>query len=157
MTGIGHFVETLVGAAVVAALLVAVGVWHLRRSPARSTVLARYAAVATMVWTSEGLYHVTVDRMHTPRPVAVFAFCVFELGALAAAMFAEEQRATTGVPGVAGRYVFVIAMSSGTVSALGETTSAGIFFRLILPPLFVGLWCPCRERPRSTTRLPSGG
>jgi hypothetical protein len=132
-----------------AVLLLAVwAVLRFRRSPAKSTLLARYAALATMVWTSEGLFHVTVDRMHAPRPVALFAFAVFELGALAAAMFAEEQRATTGLPGAAGRYVFVIAVASGSVSALGEDTTVGGWFRLVLPPLFVGLWWILLNAPR---------
>lgn len=110
------------------------------RTRDRSKVVSTITAAVVMAWTSEGLLEVALRQMRLPLPFALMTFFVFEAMMLSAAMRAEEHRAAKGVPGPAGRYVFLLAVCSGIISAFGADTPGVIILRVILPPLAVGLW-----------------
>ena len=130
----------ILGTGVFALLLVSWALWRFSRTGNKSKVVSTIAAVVVMLWTSEGLLAVTVGEFGVPWQFAGVAFFVFEAMMLAAAMKAEENRRERGLPGAAGQYVFVIAVTSGVISAFGAETVGEIVLRVILPPLAVGLW-----------------
>jgi hypothetical protein len=136
----GHQAEAVVGAAVVIMVVLAWSGWRLYRSRERSKVVSTLAAVLVMAWTSEGLLAVALYQVRLPLPFALMTFTVFEMMMLAAGLKAEEHRSTKGVPGPAGRYVFLIATVSGVIACLGAASTAERLLRVALPPLAVGLW-----------------
>lgn len=140
---------TLIGLALTIVLL-AVVAWRFWRTGNRSKKIANLAAVVVMVWTSEGLWNVAVNRFDLPAQFAAISFFVFELLLLAAALRAEEERAQHGHPGAAGRYAFVIGGTSGFVSSFGAHNVGEVIFRIGLPMVALGLWWVLLVAPRAT-------
>jgi hypothetical protein len=135
-----HQDAAVIGAGALALVLVAVVAWRIWHSAERSKILDRLTAVVVMAWTSEGLVHVALSTFKLPAAFVAITFFVFEAMMLSAGMKAEEYRRRRGVPGPAGRYVFLIAAVSGVVSSFGAGSAGEVFLRIVLPPLAVGLW-----------------
>lgn len=125
---------------VFALVLVVWALWRFNKTGNKSKVVSTFAAVVVMLWTSEGLLQAAIETFKIPWQFAVMSFFVFEAMMLAAALKAEENRKSRGLPGAAGQYVFVVAAVSGVITAFGAESAGLIAFRVILPPLAVGLW-----------------
>lgn len=134
----GDLTILLTGAGLMVALVV--GAYRLYRTEAKSKSVANIAALFTMAWTGYGLVHVALHNWHVPPAFAIPSFAVYEVMLLAAVLRAEENRRSTGEPGSAGRYAFLIALSQGVVGASGAANLGEGFMRLTLPILAVGLW-----------------
>ncbi|MCW2899193.1 MAG: hypothetical protein JWO67_1458 [Streptosporangiaceae bacterium] len=135
-----HQAAIVLGVGAVIVVLLAVVGWRFYRSGAKSKWVGGVAAVTVLAWTSEGLWQVARNRMHLPLAFAIMTFFVFEAMMIAAGMRAEEHRAAKGVPGPAGRYVWILATCSGFISSLGALVIVEYPLRVILPLLAVGLW-----------------
>ncbi|MGH3736176.1 MAG: hypothetical protein ACRDT6_11235 [Micromonosporaceae bacterium] len=130
---------------VVAACYVVVRV--VRRVPV-NRLIALVAVVPTLVWTSHGVWNVTVNALGMSPGIAVFAFLVFEAMLVNAGYEAEAHRRRFGTPGPHGRYVWVIALTTGTVASLGDPTLVGSVARFVLPLVAAGLWWTTLTAPR---------
>lgn len=138
---------------VLGALLAAVGCYTIvrviRRVPT-NRLIALAAVVPTLVWTSHGVWNVTVNALGMSPAIAVFAFLVFEAMLLNAGYEAEQHRRRYGTPGPHGRYVWVIATTTGAIASLGDPTLVGSIARLALPLVAAGLWWITLTAPRET-------
>jgi hypothetical protein len=61
---------------------------------------------------------------------------------------AEQHRRRYGTPGPHGRYVWVIALTTGTIASLGDPTLVGSVARFVLPLVAAGLWWTTLIAPR---------
>lgn len=86
------------------------------------------------------MWNVTVHAMGMSPMIAAFAFLVFEAMLLNAAYEAERHRRHYGTPGPHGRYVWVIALTTGSIASLGDPTLVGSVARLGVPLVAAGLW-----------------
>jgi hypothetical protein len=118
-----------------------------RRVPVNRLV-ALVAVVPTLVWTSHGVWNVTVHAMGMSPVIAAFAFLVFEAMLLNAGYEAEQHRRRYGTPGPHARYVWVIAFTTGTIASLGDPTLVGSVARFVLPLVAAGLWWTTLTAPR---------
>lgn len=143
----------LVGVAalvVLAAFYVGVRVRRrLRRVPA-NRLIALVAVGPTLVWTSHGVWNVTVNALGMSPAIAAFAFLVFEAMLLNAGYEAEQHRRRYGTPGPHARYVWVIALTTGSIASLGDPTLVGSVARFVLPLVAAGLWWTTLTAPRKS-------
>lgn len=139
----------VVGAALVVVATFVVVVQVLRKVPV-NRLIALVAVGPTLVWTSHGVWNVTVNALGMSPQIAVFAFLVFEAMLLNAGYEAEQHRRRYGTPGPHGRYVWVIALTTGTVASLGDPTMVGSVARFVLPLVAAGLWWTTLTAPRLT-------
>jgi hypothetical protein len=140
----------LVGvAAVVVAAACYVIVRVVRRVPV-NRLIALVAVGPTLVWTSHGVWNVTVNALGMAPGIAVFAFLVFEAMLVNAGYEAEQHRRRYGTPGPHGRYVWVIALTTGTIASLGDPTLVGSVARFVLPLVAAGLWWTTLTAPRES-------
>src|SRR5690554_6135002 len=137
------------GAALVVVATFVVAVQVLRKVPV-NRLIALVAVGPTLVWTSHGVWNVTVNALGMSPQIAVFAFLVFEAMLLNAGYEAEQHRRRYGTPGPHGRYVWVIALTTGTVASLGDPTMVGSVARFVLPLVAAGLWWTTLTAPRPT-------
>lgn len=144
----GGLVVLGLGALVVAAACYVI-VRVVRRVPV-NRLIALVAVGPTLVWTSHGVWNVTVNALGMSPMIAAFAFLVFEAMLLNAAYEAEQHRRRYGTPGPHGRYVWVIALTTGTIASLGDPTLVGSVARFVLPLVAVGLWWTTLTAPRET-------
>jgi hypothetical protein len=140
---------TLGLAALVVAAACYVIVRVIRRVPV-NRLIALVAVGPTLVWTSHGVWNVTVNAMGMNPMIAAFAFLVFEAMLLNAGYEAERHRRHYGTPGPHGRYVWVIALTTGSIASLGDPTLVGSVARLGVPLVAAGLWWTTLTAPRET-------
>lgn len=91
-----------------------------------------------------------VNALGMAPGIAVFAFLVFEAMLLNAGYEAEQHRRRHGTPGPHGRYVWVIALTTGTIASLGDPTLVGSVARFVLPLVAAGLWWTTLTAPRKS-------
>lgn len=139
----------VVGAALVVAATFVVVVQALRKVPV-NRLIALVAVGPTLVWTSHGVWNVTVNALGMSPQIAVFAFLVFEAMLVNAGYEAEQHRRRYGTPGPHGRYVWVIAVTTGSIASLGDPTLVGSVARFVLPLVAAGLWWTTLTAPRPT-------
>lgn len=144
----GGLVLLALGVLVVAATCYVI-VRVIRRVPV-NRLIALAAVGPTLVWTSHGVWNVTVNALGMSPMIAVFAFLVFEAMLLNAAYEAEQHRRRYGIPGPHGRYVWVIATATGSIASLGDPTLVGSVARFVLPLVAAGLWWTTLTAPRQT-------
>lgn len=120
-----------------------------RRVPV-NRLIALVAVVPTLVWTSHGVWNVTVNALGMSPAIAAFAFLVFEAMLLNAGYEAEQHRRRYGTPGPHARYVWVIALTTGSIASLGDPTLVGSVARFVLPLVAAGLWWTTLTAPRPT-------
>lgn len=120
-----------------------------RRVPV-NRLIALVAVGPTLVWTSHGVWNVTVNALGMSPMIAAFAFLVFEAMLLNAGYEAEQHRRRYGTPGPHGRYVWVIALTTGSIASLGDPTLVGSVARLGVPLVAAGLWWTTLTAPRET-------
>jgi hypothetical protein len=121
----------------------------IRRLPV-NRLIALVAVGPTLVWTSHGVWNVTVHAMGMSPVIAAFAFLVFEAMLLNAGYEAEQHRRRYGTPGPHARYVWVIALTTGTIASLGDPTMVGSVARFVLPLVAAGLWWTTLTAPRES-------
>lgn len=121
----------------------------IRRTPV-NRLIALVAVGPTLVWTSHGVWNVTVNALGMSPMIAAFAFLVFEAMLLNAGYEAEQHRRRYGTPGPHGRYVWVIALTTGSIASLGDPTLVGSVARFGVPLVAAGLWWTTLSAPRET-------
>jgi hypothetical protein len=144
----GSLILVAIGGLVLAAVCYLV-VQVVRRLPA-NRLIALIAVGPTLVWTSHGVWNVTVHAMGMSPAIAGFAFLVFEAMLLNAGYEAEQHRRRYGIPGPHARYVWVIALTAGSIASLGDPTMVGSVARFVLPLVAAGLWWTTLTAPRPT-------
>ena len=142
--------DLMLAVAALAVLATCVVVWRRLRKVPANRLIALVAVAPTLVWTSHGVWNVTVNALGMAPGIAVFAFLVFEAMLLNAGYEAEQHRRRYGTPGPHGRYVWVIAPTTGTIASLGDPTLGGSVARFVLPLVAAGLWWTTLTAPRET-------
>lgn len=137
------------GLGVLGLALVIASVVLLYKAKNKAKWIDTLAAVVVMLWTSEGLVQVAL-RWNLPPAFIGIAFFVFEALMLSSGMEAEDHRKRKGVPGPAGKYVFLIAATSGFVASFGSDNPGLQLFRIVLPVLAVGRWWISLSAERDT-------
>lgn len=143
-------------AVVVAVVMVGVVVRRVSRGADAPTVLTVAVAAVVTVASATGMWRVFGDALGAGLVGRVVGFAVLELALMASAIRARANLRDTGVVGVDGVAVWVIATLSGVASAWDQDGALGKLVRLSLPLLAAWLWERglAAERRKARARRP---